>query len=383
MKEVLRQRARELGFDDCRVTNADALEHAARFTQWLADGRHGEMAYLERTALKRVDPQQVLAGARSIITLAVSYHSADSQSPIANRRAARGGGLARLQPLAAAPPESAELAEAENGRSQMADGKCGVVAQYARYRDYHDVLGERLKQLTQYVNELGGEGTRSLWYVDTGPLLERELAQRAGVGFVGKHANLISRRLGNWIFLSEIITTLALEPDAPERNRCGSCARCIAACPTAAITAPFQLDARRCISYLTIELKGSIPVELRPAIGDRIFGCDDCLAVCPWNRFAREGQMMKAHGRSELGQTELLELLSLDDAGFKRRFAGTPMLRAKRRGLLRNVCVALGNTGDETAVVALGKAASDREALVAEHATWAIEQIHSRSRRAG
>ncbi len=383
MKEVLGQRARELGFDDCRVTNADAPESAPRFTQWLAERRHGEMAYLERTAPKRVDPQQVLAGARSVISLAVSYHNADSQSVIANSRVGRSGGLARGQPLAVAPRQSTEMGKAENGKSQMADGKWGLIARYARYRDYHDVLGGRLNQLAEFVNELGGPGTRSLWYVDTGPLLERELAQRAGLGFIGKHTNLISRQLGNWIFLCEIITTLELEPDAPERNRCGSCARCIAACPTAAITAPFQLDARRCISYLTIELKGSIPVELRPAIGDRIFGCDDCLAVCPWNRFAREGQMMKGHARPELGQPELLELLSLDDAGFKGRFDGTPMLRAKRRGLLRNVCVALGNTGNESALAALGKAASDQAPLVAEHATWAIEQIETRSRRAG
>jgi epoxyqueuosine reductase len=333
MKEVLRQRARELGFDDCRVTTADAPGFAARFTQWLAERRHGDMAYLERTAPRRVDPQQVLAGARSIITLAASYR--DPKGP------------------------------------------SGPIARYARYSDYHDVLGVRLKQLTEFVNMLGGEGTRSLWYVDTGPLLERELAQRAGLGFIGKHTNLISRQLGNWLFLSEIITTLAIEPDAPEKNRCGSCTRCITACPTAAITAPFQLDARRCISYLTIELKGPIPLELRPAIGDRIFGCDDCLQACPWNRFAREGRMMKAHARPELGQPDLAELLSLDEAGFKRRFAGTPMLRAKRRGLLRNVCVALGNIGGETALGALRKAASDPETLIAEHAAWAIQQIRA------
>jgi epoxyqueuosine reductase len=338
MKEVLRQRARELGFDDCRVTTADAPEFATRFTQWLAEGRHGEMAYLERNAPKRVDPLQVLAGARSIITLAASYHDPSARS--------------------------------------------GLIARYARYRDYHDVLSERLKQLTEFVNKLGGEGARSLWYVDTGPLLERELAQRAGLGFIGKHTNLISRQLGNWIFLSEIITTLAIEPDAPEKNHCGSCTRCITACPTAAITAPFQLDARRCISYLTIELKGAIPLELRPAIGDRIFGCDDCLQACPWNRFAREGQMMKAHARPDLAQPDLLELLSLDEAGFKRCFAGTPMLRAKRRGLVRNACVALGNIGDEKALPALRKAATDPEPLIAEHAAWAVERIQTRSQRA-
>ena len=269
-------------------------------------------------------------------------------------------------------------AHAADGLERM-DG-VGVIARYARYRDYHDVLGERLKILTGLVNEIGKD-TRSLWYVDTGPLLERDLAQRAGLGFIGKHTNLISRRLGNWIFLAEIITTLELEPDAAEKNYCGTCSRCLAACPTNAITAPFQLDARLCISYLTIELKGAIPMELRPAIGNRIYGCDDCLAVCPWNRFAREGQMMKGHAQEDLGTPELLELLSLDDAGFKLRFAGTPMLRTKRRGLLRNVCVAVGNTGDETALPALEKAAADAEPLIAEHARWAIGQIRARGAR--
>ena len=364
MKEVLRQRALELGFDGCRVTTAEAPGFAARYTQWLADGRHGEMAYLERTAPKRVDPQKVLPGARSIITLAASYH--DPNAPTAPARS--DCGLRRA-------PALLNQAGHSNGKWQMANGKFGLIARYARYHDYHDVLGERLKQLADFVNESGGEGARSLWYVDTGPVLEREVAQRAGLGFIGKHTNLISRQLGNWIFLSEIITTLELEPDTPEKNRCGSCTRCIAACPTAAITAPFQLDARRCISYLTIELKGSIPVELRPAIGDRIFGCDDCLQVCPWNRFACEGQMMKAQARPELGQPDLIELLSLDEAGFKRRFAGAPMLRAKRRGLLRNVCVALGNIGDEKALPALQKVATGQEPLIAEHAAWAIEQI--------
>jgi epoxyqueuosine reductase len=239
-------------------------------------------------------------------------------------------------------------------------------------------LGAQLRQLTVFLSEIGGTGTRSLWYVDTGPFLERDLAQRSGLGFIGKHTNLISRRLGNWVFLSEIITTLELPADGAEENRCGSCARCLAACPTNAITAPFQLDARRCISYLTIELKGPIPLELRTAIGNRIYGCDDCLAICPWNRFARESELMRAHARPEFATPDLLELLSLDDDEFKRRFAGTPMLRAKRRGLLRNVCVALGNIGDETALPALEKAAIDPEPLIAEHASWAIEQIRQR-----
>jgi epoxyqueuosine reductase len=252
------------------------------------------------------------------------------------------------------------------------------VARYARYSDYHEVLAGPLKQLSGFINQLGGPDARSLWYVDTGPLLERDLAQRAGLGFIGKHTNLINRSLGNWFFLAEIITTVELRPDTPEKNRCGSCARCITACPTGAITAPFQLDARRCISYLTIELKGSIPVELRSAIGNRIYGCDDCLEICPWNRFAREGRLMKPAQRKDLDSTDLIELMALDETGFKSRFAGTPLLRTKRRGLLRNVAVALGNVGDETALPALSKAASDSEPLIAEHANWALAQIEAR-----
>ena len=360
MKEALRRRARQLGFDDCRVTTANAPESAARFEQWLAEGRHGEMAWIERNAPKRVDPQQVLPGARSIIALAASY-------ALVGRGAWGEGRVTEEAEDSCAGPTGTHY-----------PSPSGFIARYARYGDYHDVLGERLKQLTAFANGLGGVGTRSLWYVDTGPLLERDLAQRAGLGFIGKHTNLISRRFGNWVFLAEIITTLELEPDTPEKNRCGSCTRCIAACPTGAIIAPFQLDARRCISYLTIELRGAIPADLRPAIGNCIFGCDDCLLACPWNRFAREGQLMKEHARPDLDQPQLLELLELDEAAFKRSFSDTPMLRARRRGLLRNVCVALGNTGDQRALPALQKAAHDPEPLVSEHACWAIERIETR-----
>jgi epoxyqueuosine reductase len=258
----------------------------------------------------------------------------------------------------------------------------GVIARYARFADYHDVMGERLKALTRYLDELTGSGARSLWYTDTGPVLERDLAQRAGLGFIGKHTNLISRELGNWIFLSEILTTAEIEPDAPEHNHCGKCVRCISACPTRAITEPFNVDARRCISYLTIELKGSIPVELRSLIGNRVYGCDDCLAACPWNRFAREGRMMKPHAHADLNVPDLLKLLALDNDAFKSKFAGTPLLRTKRRGVLRNVCVALGNIGDERVLPALERALGDAEPLVREHAGWAIEQINSRRNRA-
>jgi len=343
MKSAIRQRALELGFDDCRFTTAAAPASAGHFQTWLANKHHGEMAWLKRNAPKRIDPQQVLPGAKSVICLAASYHHADS-------------------------------------RFTIHDSRSGLVARYARFADYHDVLGERLKILVNFIDQVADRKVRSLWHVDTGPVLERDIAQRAGLGFVGKHTNLISRRLGNWIFLAEIITTLELEPDAPEQNHCGNCTRCITACPTNAITAPFELDARKCISYLTIELKGPIPVELRPAIGKRIFGCDDCLAACPWNRFAREGNLMKPQARNDLAQPDLIELLQLDEAGFKSRFAGTPILRTKRRGLLRNVCVALGNAGDETALPVLEKAAKDPEPLIVEHARWAIGQIESRGK---
>ena len=353
MKQAIRRRALELGFDDCRFTTAQPPESAARFQQWLARGEHGEMEYLARNAHKRIDPQQVLPGASSIISLAISYEQAHGERVVGSQ--------------ATKAPDS-RLA--------------GLIARYACYTDYHQVLAEPLRQLTEFVNQLGGAATRSLWYVDTGPVLERDLAQRAGLGFIGKHTNLISRRLGNWAFLSEILTTLELAPDLPEKNHCGSCARCIAACPTAAITAPFQLDARRCISYLTIELKGPIPTELRPAIGNRIYGCDDCLAACPWNRFARQGQMMQAHARPDLAAPDLLGLLALDEPSFKQHFVATPMLRTRRRGLLRNVCVALGNVGDETALPALQKAASDPESLIAEHARWAMEQVQARAKGA-
>ncbi|MHB8519520.1 MAG: tRNA epoxyqueuosine(34) reductase QueG [Limisphaerales bacterium] len=369
MNAAIQQRARELGFDTCRITRAAPPQTAAFFTRWLTKQRHGTMSYLERTAHKRIAPQQVLPGARSIITLAVSYAETSRI-----REPAQPGPAVTPPAATGAPQPPVNLQHSAFGIRPPT----GVIARYARFADYHSVLAEPLRTLAQYLDQLGGSGTRSLWYVDTGPLLERDLAQRAGSGFVGKHTNLISRQLGNWILLGEIITTLELEPDRPEKNRCGSCTRCLAACPTAAITAPFQLDARRCISYLTIELRDAIPVGLRPAIGNRIFGCDDCLAVCPWNRFAQEGKLMKAHARADLGAPDLVELLSLDDAEFKRRFAGTPMLRAKRRGLLRNVCVALGNVGDARALPALQRASADCEPLIAEHARWALKRIRTR-----
>ena len=351
MKPAIRARALELGFDDCRFTTAMPPATAEQFQAWLAQKNHGEMQWLERNAEKRVAVEKVLPNAKSVIVLAASYAQSDAGSAL---------------------PEPTDAPASRIPHH-------GIVARYAQFPDYHDLLGEKLKLLTQFVDGLGGAETRSLWYVDTGPILERDLAQRAGLGFAGKHTNLISRKLGTWFFLAEILTTLELAPDAPENNHCGQCTRCLTACPTNAITAPFQLDARRCISYLTIELKGAIPDKLRPLIGNRIYGCDDCLAACPWNRFARTGALMSSHARKDLRQPDLIELLSLTDTGFKTRFRDSPILRTKRRGLLRNVCVALGNIGDETALPALQKAAADAEPLIAEHARWAIAQIQSKA----
>ncbi len=366
MKAAVQQRARELGFEACRITSAEPPASAAKFQQAVAEGRHGEMAWLARNAAKRTDPQLVLPGAKSLVVLAASYESDEPRN-------------FELRVSNDEQGTAVRRAHAETRNPKPETHNSGQVARYARYADYHDVLAEPLKQLSAFVDQLGGAGTRSLWYVDTGPVLERDLAQRAGLGFVGKHTNLISRSLGNWFFLAEILTTLALEPDAAEHNHCGSCTRCLTACPTQALPAPFTLDARRCISYLTIELKGSIPVELRPLIGDHIYGCDDCLAACPWNRFAREGQLMKAHARPDLIRPDLLALLALDDSSFKAKFAGSPVLRTKRRGLLRNVCVALGNVGDASAIPALERAVADPEPLIAEHAIWALAQIRQRA----
>jgi epoxyqueuosine reductase len=229
MKEAIRQRALELGFDDCRFTTAAPPASAPHLQRWLTAGQQGEMAWLARNAEKRAEPDRVLAGAKTVISLAVSY---------ATRAECR--------------VTSDEIATPASSHPSPVT-RHGVIARYAQFTDYHDVLAEKLKTLSTFVDQLAPD-THSLWYVDTGPILERDLGQRAGIGFVGKHTNLISRRLGNWIFLAEILTTLELEPDAPEKNRCGSCSRCITACPTRAITAPFQLDARLCISYLTIEL---------------------------------------------------------------------------------------------------------------------------------
>lgn len=344
--DAVRRRAADLGFDACGITSAAAPESGAAFRHALAEGRHGEMSWLARNVDRRTDPDLVLAGVRSVVLVAASY----------------GAGGTDARPARPSP-----------GRRVT-----GVVARYARHADYHDVLAPALEGLAEFIQGLGTEGSRVVWYTDTGPVLERDLGQRAGLGFVGRHTGLISRTLGNWFLIGEVLTTVELTPDRPERNHCGNCTRCLEACPTGALPAPFTLDARRCISYLTIELKGAIPEEFRPLVGDRIFGCDDCLAACPWNRFAREGARMRAAARPDLERPDLVEWLGLDEAAFRSRFRGTPLFRTKRRGVLRNVCVALGNVGSAADLPALRLAAGDIEPLVAEHADWAIRRIQSR-----
>ncbi|HEX5790355.1 MAG TPA: tRNA epoxyqueuosine(34) reductase QueG, partial [Luteolibacter sp.] len=249
------------------------------------------------------------------------------------------------------------------------------IARYAWNDDYHDLIEERLKALVQRMDTLGGQHKP---YVDTGPVLERDFATDSGLGWNGKSTMQIDRHLGTWFFLAEILSTLPLQADAPFGDHCGRCTRCIDACPTGAITAPHQLDARRCISYLTIEHKGPIPEELRPAIGNRIYGCDDCLEACPWNRFARISAESRFHARRSIFGHALRDFLALDDPTFRSLFANSPIKRIKRNRFLRNVCVALGNTGGSADLPALQAAAMDPDPLIREHALWAIGRIGQR-----
>ncbi|HST31301.1 MAG TPA: tRNA epoxyqueuosine(34) reductase QueG [Chthoniobacterales bacterium] len=338
--------AHELGFDSCRIATCSPPAHASEFGDWLEGGAHGEMHYMARGEEKRRDPQKILPGAKSIVVLALNYFQGVE------------AGVAPADKRAAAPPPT------------------GKIARYAWGKDYHDVIGAKLNKIDELLGKLGGT---QKCYVDTGPILERDYAAEAGVGWHGKSTMLIDEKLGTWFFLAEILTTLQLPADAPARDRCGTCERCITACPTGAITAPHKLDARRCISYLTIELKGPIPLELRPLMGDRIFGCDDCLDACPWNRFAQASREAAFASRgSNTMASALRDYLRLTDAEFRNLFRDSPIKRVKRRGFLRNVCVALGNVGTQEDLPPLERAATDPEPLIAEHANWAIQRIRQR-----
>jgi epoxyqueuosine reductase len=363
VKEDLVALARSLGFGLCRVAACVVPPHAGEFREWLDGGYAGEMAWLERNKDRRTDPQQVLPGAASVIVLAMNYWQADPPEP---------RGKSRERGIASGTGGS-DPKESQISTSPQAMGK---IARYAWGDDYHDLIEKKLGVMDEWLRAHGG---RQRCYVDTGPVLERDFAALAGVGWHGKSTMLIHPRLGAWFFLAEILTTLVVQPDAPVADHCGKCTRCIDACPTQAITAPQHVDARRCISYLTIEHKGAIPEEFRVLIGDRIYGCDDCIAACPWNRFAVASQESAFAAREFVHGWTLRDFLALDDDGFRALFRKSPIKRIKRRGFLRNVCVALGNTGSSDDLPALERATEDPEPLIAEHAHWAVMRIRERT----
>lgn len=375
LAEQIKAEAARLGFSLCGMTSALPPPHHRHYAQWLAEGKAGEMLYLHRQEPKRGDLSLILPGVKSVVCVALNYSPetgmAPNPSPVPGEGSMIGQGSAALNSY----PSPTEWGQG----SALVPG-VGVIARYARFDDYHDTLWARLEALLAFIQSQS-PGANGKVYCDTGPITERDLAMRAGLGWIGKHTNLISRKLGNWFFLGEILLDIELPADSPETTHCGTCTRCIPACPTGAITGPYQLDARRCISYLTIELKGSIPEDLRPLIGTRIYGCDDCLAVCPWNKFAVRSNDPAVQPRADLTAPDLLALLALDDEAFREKFKNSPVKRTKRRGLLRNVCVALGNLGDPAAIPALTHAAeSDPEPLVREHALWAIARIKEQRR---
>jgi epoxyqueuosine reductase len=338
-KDDFRAAAAEAGFALCRFAAAGPAPHASALDHWLEDGCHGGMAWMDRTRAERGNPELLLPGVRTVIVLAVNYFHPDLPLP-------QDGGVR------------------------------GRIARYAWGDDYHEIIGPRLAALCRLLSERGGSQRH---FVDGGPVLERDWADACGVSWHGKSTMAINPSLGTWFFLATILTTLEFAPDEALPDRCGRCTRCIDACPTAAITEPYRLDARRCLSYLTIENKGPIPEEFRRPMGDRIFGCDDCLEACPWNRFAAASRDARLRPRTAMLQRPLREYLDLDSHGFKELFRDSPILRAKRRGFLRNVCVALGNVGEEDDLPALTRALQDSEELVREHAAWAVAEIHRRT----
>ncbi|MBV9840431.1 MAG: tRNA epoxyqueuosine(34) reductase QueG [Sphingomonadaceae bacterium] len=339
MTTRLKREAAALGFVACGIARADAApETAARLDAWLADGCHGGMLWMEETRARRGSPAGLWPEVRSLVMLGMSY--APAEDPL---RLAREKGIGRI-------------------------------ASYARGADYHDIVKKSLKALARWlISEAGGD---LKVFVDTAPVMEKPLAAAAGLGWQGKHSNLVSREHGSWLLLGALYTTLELEPDAPARPRCGSCDACRAACPTDAIPAPYRVDARRCISYLTIEHKGPIPREFRAAIGNRVYGCDDCLAVCPWNKFARAAAANRAFApRAELAAPEVGDLLGLDDAGFRQVFAGSPIKRIGRDRMVRNALIVAGNSDDQGFVGRVETLLDDSSPLVRGAAVWALRRL--------
>ncbi|HEY8290657.1 MAG TPA: tRNA epoxyqueuosine(34) reductase QueG [Acetobacteraceae bacterium] len=338
VRSRIRAHALALGFDAigfCAAELApDARQHLVDF---LAAGQHGDMGWLATRAEQRAQPRVLWPEARSVIALGLSY-----------------------------APESDPLAS-------LARGDRATISVYARNRDYHDILKGKLKHLAQFIVSRFGPQVKV--FVDTAPVMEKPLAAKAGIGWQGKHTNLVSRANGSWLFLGEIFTTLDLPPDQPHADRCGTCRSCLDVCPTRAFPAPYRLDATRCISYLTIEHHGPIPLELRPLMGNRIYGCDDCLAVCPWNRFARATQDPKLQPRDDLKAPRLAELAALDDAAFRLMFSGSPIKRIGRNRFVRNVLIAIGNSGDRSLRAVAEHLTGDSDPVVAESARWAVGRL--------
>lgn len=343
---ALKQRARDLGFDAVGVaSSSEAWPAGARLREFLDAGRHGDMAWLgPRTAghdaggpNPREHPQVLWPEAKSAVLVGQSYAAGDDA-------------IALLQKT-----------------------QSGIVSAYAARRDYHDIVKGKLKQLAQWLAHETGADVKV--FVDTAPLMEKPLAQRAGLGWQGKHTNLVSREHGSWLFLGAILTAAELPSDAAEEDHCGSCRACLDACPTNAFPAPYQLDARRCLAYLTIEDKGQIPREFREALGNRVFGCDDCLAVCPWNKFAQTSREARMALREDLRLAPLAELAALDDAAFRARFAGTPVKRTGRDRFVRNVACAIGNSGEPSLAPVAARLTEDSSPLVRGMAVWAARRL--------
>jgi epoxyqueuosine reductase len=336
----LRALARGLGFHSLGVTTPEAIGQAgSRLHRFLADGHHGDMDWMERNAARRADPSEMWPPVRSVIMLGMSY----------------------------APESDPMIALDEPHR--------GAISCYAQGKDYHDLVKRGLIVVARHLTEATGATARV--FVDTAPLMEKPLAAAAGIGWQGKHTNLVSRTAGSWLFLGAILTDAKLQPDEPETDRCGSCSRCLDVCPTDAFPAPYRLDARRCIAYLTIEHRGHIPLDMRRPIANRVFGCDDCLAVCPWNKFAAAAAEQRFHGRPETNNPPLEDLLGLDDAAFRKRFAGTPVKRTGRDRVVRNALIAAGNSGSTDLASHVTRLLRDPSPLVRAMAVWATRMLLS------
>ena len=344
LEDAIRTKAAELGFVACGFARADAADGAGRdLRRWLEAGRHGSMGWMESRADQRASAQALWPDAKSAIELAMSY-----------------------------APESNPMALGERAER-------GRISVYAQGGDYHKTVKKALKALARFIVEQAPSELKV--FVDTAPVMEKPLAQATGIGWQGKHTNLVSREHGSWLFLGVILTSLDLQPDPPAAQgvHCGSCTRCLDACPTRAFDGPHRIDARKCISYLTIEHDGPIPLDLRAAIGNRIYGCDDCLAVCPWNRFADAAAANRAFlPRAELAAPSLSDLLALDDASFREMFAGSPIKRIGVKRMIRNCLIAAGNSGNRSLAAAVGRHVSDEDPVVAEAARWALSALDHR-----